>query len=149
MPPSWEERASLFCAYLLIVENRKSTTLRSYISAIKAKLVADDYPWDGKLILLNAITKTCKSKNDVYKTRLPISKYLLEYILFKVERIFVAEFTILLYQTAFLIAYYGLLRVGEITDSQHVIKAKNVLVGKNKDKLLIVLYSSKTHSKAN
>ena len=35
-----------------------------------------------------------------------------------------------------------------MTASSHVIKAKNVHIGVNKNKLLLVLYSSKTHGKA-
>ena len=37
------------------------------------------------------------------------------------------------------------MRVGELTISEHIIKAANVYLGRNKDKLLIILYSSKTH----
>ena len=77
--------------------------------------------------------------------RLPISKYLLQHILFEVERLFNTVFTILLYQTAFLLAYYGLLRVGEITSSQHVIKAIDIHASDNKNKIMMILHSSKTH----
>ena len=44
-------------------------------------------------------------------------------------------------------AYYGLLRNGEMTESDHVIKAKDVYIGTNKNKILLVLFSSKTHTK--
>ena len=37
--------------------------------------------------------------------------------------------------------------MGELTFSEHVIKVANVHVGMNKQKILVVLYSSKTHSK--
>ena len=37
--------------------------------------------------------------------------------------------------------------MGELTKSQHVIKAKNVHLAENKEKLRLVLYSSKTHGK--
>ena len=39
-----------------------------------------------------------------------------------------------------------MLRVGEITLSHHVMKACDTHFAKNKDKLMIMLYSSKTHS---
>ena len=52
-----------------------------------------------------------------------------------------------MYKALFAISYYGLLRVGEVTCSDHVIKAKDVYAALTKDKLLLVLYSSKTHSK--
>ena len=38
------------------------------------------------------------------------------------------------------------MRVGEVTQSDHVMKAKNIDAEVNKDKLLTVLYSLKTHS---
>ena len=34
-----------------------------------------------------------------------------------------------------------------MTESQHVVKAKDVHIGINKDKLMFVLHSSKTHGK--
>ena len=42
-------------------------------------------------------------------------------------------------------AFFGLLRVGEITKDQHVIKLGNVHIGVNKNKILFVLKTSKTH----
>ena len=53
-----------------------------------------------------------------------------------------------LYPAMFSTAYYGLLRVGEITSGDHVIKACDVQLADNKDKVLIILRSSKTHSVA-
>ena len=48
----------------------------------------------------------------------------------------------------FTVTYFGLLRVGEATRSRHVIKAKDVHVGTNKKKLMLVLHSSKTHNES-
>ena len=72
---------------------------------------------------------------------------LLEIILFELEQYFAQQkYLEILYKTMLILGYYGLLRVGEITSSsKHTMKAKDVHVAKNKDKLLIVLYSSKTH----
>ena len=52
-----------------------------------------------------------------------------------------------LYKAVFSAAYYGLLRIGELTFSQHCLLARNVHIGKNKEKLLFIFNSSKTHSK--
>ena len=51
-----------------------------------------------------------------------------------------------MYQLLFALGYYGLMRVGELTNSQHVVKAANVHSAMNKNKILIILYSSKTHN---
>ena len=41
-----------------------------------------------------------------------------------------------------------MMRIGEVTKSPHILKASNVHIATNKDKILLVLYSSKTHDKA-
>ena len=41
------------------------------------------------------------------------------------------------------------MHVGELTASPHVLHAKNIHIGTNKNKILLILYSSKTHGKAN
>ena len=46
-------------------------------------------------------------------------------------------------------AYYGLFRIGELTCSRHTIKACNVRIATTKDKILFILYSSKTHGTSN
>ena len=43
-------------------------------------------------------------------------------------------------------AYYGLFRVGEITQSDHIVKVSDVHIEVNKNKLLFILRSSKTHN---
>ena len=55
----------------------------------------------------------------------------------------------ILYRTIFITAYYGLFRVGELTNSPHVVKACDIHIGQNKNKLLFVLRSSKTHDEGN
>ena len=54
-----------------------------------------------------------------------------------------------MYRALFALGYYGLFRVGELTYSTHVVKACNVHVGINKQKILVIIYTSKSHSKAN
>ena len=44
--------------------------------------------------------------------------------------------------------YFGLFRIGEVTYSTHVLRAINVNIGHNKNKLMFVLHSSKTHDKS-
>ena len=82
------------------------------------------------------------------KVRLPIQKGLLEMMLFEIERIYNEQqpqfYLESLYQAVFCLAYYGMLRVGEISLSPHTIKPCDVHVG-DKNKILLVLYTSKTH----
>ena len=149
-PDLWEDRTTLFIGYL-IDHGCQSTTVKSYVSAIKKMLVMDGYQWNDNLVLVRSLSKACRIVNDTVWTRLPIHCGLLEMILFKVQRYFISKnqmYLEILYKTIFAISYYGLMRVGEVTRSQHVLKAKDIHLARNKDKLLLVLYSSKTHDKS-
>ena len=148
MPDSWEERTALYCAYL-VDTGRQSATIKSYISAIKCILKDDDYKWDENRVLLESITRACKLVNDRVKTRLPISEKLLELMLFELNRIYDQQpYLRIMFQTILAMGYHGLLRIGELVScGTHTILAKDVHVAKNKNKILIVLYSSKTHGK--
>ena len=149
-PKTWEHCTSIYCTYLVTILHRQSSTIKSYVSAIKSILTTDGYPWDDKKVLLNTIIKSCKLKNDRLKIRLPIQLGLLDIFLYEIRRKFIdtnQPYLEALYMTAYLLAYYGLLRVGELTQSEHTVKAINIheSTTRGKDKLLLVLYSSKTH----
>ena len=148
-PETWGERLTLFVGYL--VQNKKcSVTVKSYISAIRAVLNNASIKVKTDECLLLSLTQACKLRNDIVHTRLPIMKQLLGVIIEKTRTKFESAgqpYLSLLYQTIFATAYYGLFRVGELTMSPHVIKAKDVHMGRNKRKFLFVLHSSKTHNK--
>ena len=130
----------------------QSNTVKSYVSAIKKTLVMDGYRWDDNLVLIRSLSKACRIINDSVKTRLPIHCSLLELLLFETLRHFGTLnqwYLEVMYKALFAISYYGLVRIGEVIKSQHVIKAKDIHIATNKDKILLVLYSSKTHDKGN
>ena len=79
-PKNWEDHLTLFVAYM-INDRKKSTTIKSYISAIKAVLFELDEPMNENTALLRALTKACRLQNDQVKARLPIRKLLLTSIL--------------------------------------------------------------------
>ena len=83
MPQDWEDRTSLFCAFL-IEKGLQSATVKSYISAIKTGLKGEKYPWEECKLLLNSLTKACKIKNDNLTCRLLIQKGLFEMLLFEI-----------------------------------------------------------------
>ena len=84
------------------------------------------------------------------QAHLPIHENLLEMILFEINRIFSEQIYMkTLYQTLFSIGYYGLFHIGELVmPGKHVMKVKDIHVATNKEKILIVLYSSKTHDES-
>ena len=148
-PKFWEDRVQLFCAYLIDNGTTQSSTIKTYISAIKSVLKNDGYEWDDNRIMFNTLTKACKLTNDRVKCRQPIRIGLLEQLLFEIDRHWggTQPYLQTMFKTLFSLGYYGLMRVGELTYSEHTLKAKNVYIGQNKEKILLVLYSSKTHGK--
>ena len=67
-------------------------------------------------------------------------------LLFEVGRMFRdQEYLNTLYKALFALAYYGLMRIGELVHSPHTLKATNIHIGQNKNKILIILHTSKTH----
>ena len=117
------------------------------MSAIKHIVQTDNYHWEDSRILLSSIVRACKLKNDRQKVRLPIKAAFLEILLFELEHMYATQpYLCILYQSIFAIAYYGLMRIGEIVHSKHTLKAKDMHNGANKNKVLLVLYSSKTHN---
>ena len=100
--------------------------------------------------LLNSLTKASRLKNDKVQTRFPIQKGVLKILLKNTRNYFFDRGQYYLerkHKALFVSAYFGLLRVGELTVGPHAILAKNVHVGENKNKVLFILESSKTHGK--
>ena len=126
---------------------RKSSTIKSYISAIKAVLTNGGIKFRIDQSLLAALTQACKLKNDRVQTKFPITKDIMHMLLSSVSWLFDSPqpYLTALYQVMICTAYYGLFRIGEITESPHVVRAADVLIGTNKQKLMFVLHTSKTH----
>ena len=146
-PGTWEDRLILFVSYL-VEQNKKSSTIRSYISAVKSVLREDNVEINENRYLLNALTKSCKYKNERVRIRLPIQKGILKIILGKISEIYSDNGQVYLeklYKAMFAAGYYGLLRVGEITSGAHPIKAADVHITMNKRKILFILRTLKTH----
>ena len=126
-------------------------SVKSYVSAIKKLLIEDGYAWNDQKVLLGSLTSACKLINDRVYIRLSIQCGLLEMILFEVQRMFRASgqtYLEIVYIALFALSYYGIMRIGEVTSSDHVLKARDIHAAANKDKLMLILYSSKTHSTA-
>ena len=150
-PKIWEDRLTLFVAYL-INKNRKSGTIKSYVSAIRAVLMEIGEKLNEDRTLLCVLTKACHLQNVQVHTRLPIRKPLLTCMLRKIPLVFQAPqpYLVTLYKAILSTAYFGLFRVGELTYSEysdHIVKVKDVHIGMNKDKILFVLHTSKMHGR--
>ena len=143
----WKDRVQLFIGYK-IYQGMQSSTVKTYISAIKKTLIDDGYQWDDQKVILGSLTKACKLVNDKVFTRLPIQFGLLEMMLCELQRVFGdsgQHYIQHLYRTMFALSYYGMMKISEVAKSDHVLKARNVPAAANKEKLKIILYTSKTH----
>ena len=86
-PAEWVDRMTLFAAYL-VQSGKQSSTVKCYISAVKAVLQNVGVKLNQDKFLLSAITRGCKLKNDVMKIRLPIHKEMLHIILRFINSVF-------------------------------------------------------------
>ena len=148
-PDTWEDRIVLFVGYL-VDKNKRSQTVRSYISAIKNVLKNDGVYVNEDKILLKSLTRACRLKNDKVCTRLPIQKDLLRILLTGTVAHFNNEgqqYLAVVYKTLFCTAYFGLFRIGELTTGDHPIRVTDVQIADNKWKILFILRSSKTHGR--
>ena len=144
---SWEDRVVLFGSHL-VNQGMQSSTIKSYFCAIKHILRTDGYEWDDNKAMLSSIMKSCKLLNDKVLIRLPIRRRLLDLLLFEIQRIFPDQpYLEKLYLAMLSISYYGMFCIGEIAKSQHSMKARDVHIASNKNKILVILYSSKTHGR--
>lgn len=149
-PREWSDRIILFAAYL-IDNHRKSQTVKSYISAIKAVLQANRITVNEDVYLLQSLTRACWLTQDTVYIKLPIRHEILQALIEATSDYYNQQgqnYLAVLFPVMFSTAYYGLLRVGELTHGDHVIKAKDVHLADNKQKFLLLLRTSKTHTKA-
>ena len=150
-PDNWEDRLVLFVGFL-IKERKQSQTIKSYISAIKKVLQDDNVIINENRVLLSSLTKACKMKNDKVRTRLPIQKGILRILLRETKTYYDnhnQSFLAVMYQALFSTAYFGMFRVGELTTGTHPIMVKDVQLARNKNKIMFVLRTSKTHGENN
>ena len=145
-PDTWEQRLILFVGYL-INDNKQSSTVKSYVSTIRAVLGDIGVKLNYEQSLITSLTKACKLVNDEIRTRLPIQKLLLEVILEQTHKHFTQinqPYLRSLFMMLFSTAYFGLFRVGELATGDHPVLARDVHISYNKRKILFVLRTSKT-----
>ena len=146
-PSDWESRLTLFVAFL-VHNNRQSSTVESYISAIKAVLKSSNIAIREDKYLLCSLTRACHLQNDCIKTRLPIQRSMLGVLIRQIDTHFGSQpFLCCLFKALYSTMYFGLLRVSEVASGVHSVLARDAHIGKNKRKFLFVLRTSKTHGK--
>ena len=146
-PDAWEDCLTLFVGHL-VQSNKKASTVKSYISAIRSVLQDVKVELHEDRMLMTSLTKACRLRNDGISIRLPIQKSLLCIILKQLRKIYATQpYLRDLYSALFSTAYFGLFRVGELTKGEHPVLARDIHIGRNKKKMLFILRTSKTHWK--
>ena len=128
MPRSWEDRLTLFIGYL-VSQNRKSSTIKSYISAIKAVLKYEKIILNEDKVMLAVLVKACKLQNDYLRPHLPVRKGLLYLMISSIGKFYgnnSQPYLETMYKAIFSTLYFVMFRIGELTQSQHIVKAKDV-----------------------
>ena len=83
-PTLWEDRIILFAGYL-IHNNKRASTVKSYIAAIKSTLRDDGIEVSEDRYLLKSLTKACRYHNNEARFKLPLQKQLLHKIITQVD----------------------------------------------------------------
>lgn len=145
-PDNWEDKIHLYFTYLAET-GKHENTLKSYLSAIKKVLTTEGESLKNlDNVALASIIKSCKYRNNEVIHRMPINYFMLLTLLDAADSFFDQQpYLATLYKAMFSAAYYGLLRVGEITKGPHAVLAQDVIIGKNKKKIQLILRTSKTH----
>lgn len=146
LPTTWEDKMVLYASFLADIGS-SSSTVSSYMSAIRYVLRHDGIEINNSCCKLSSIIRACKLHNDVITVRQPIRSGLLELILDQVDEIYIKNgqpYLGALYKAVFSSAYYGLMRISELV-GKHAIKTGDVHISKNvnKAKVKLVLRSSK------
>ena len=131
-PSDWNDKIMLFAAQL-IVEKHPVPTIKSYVSAVKSFLRDDGIEIDDNSVMLSSLIKSCKYMTcNRGLVRLPIQLGLLNIILRQMDNFFLVKknqpYLALLYKSITLFGYYGMMRVGELTEaeSDHTVNFSDV-----------------------
>ena len=86
------------------------------------------------------------------QTKFPVTKNVLKVMLSTMDQMAffsTQPYLQFLYKALFVTAYFGLFRICELTltPSHHMVRAADVHIGKNKNKLMFVLHTPKMHNK--
>lgn len=151
IPPKWEDRIIVWATHLAD-NRRKSATIRSYISAIRYCLGLDGITIKHENCELAAIIQAAKQENDRLYIRLPIQRHLIQLMLRFIDSHYIKG-SGQIYQgywlkAIFSMAYHGMMRISELAEGPHAVRAQDIIHAKNKQKCTIYLRSSKTHSTA-
>lgn len=151
LPEDWGDRLVLYAA-ALAEDGKAPATIKTYISGIRQVLLLDKVQFTDRSFELKAIVRASKLENNKIYVRMPITKQILKGVLKQLAiRYDQQPYLQAMYRAMCVAAYYGMLRIGEITGGKHSLKAQHVIRtrqkigGKVVTGVRLYLRSSKTH----
>lgn len=142
---TWEHRLELYVAYL-IIKKAQEATIKSYISGIKYVANLIGIHIDDSKCRFHSLVKAARIKNGKIRIRLPIKLKLLNRMIDELPNIPKLQnqpYLVKLYRAIFASAYYGLLRIGEITGSKHSISSRDVHLAMDRPKVQFRIWTAK------
>ena len=118
---AWEDKATLFIGYL-IENGMQSSSVKSYLPAIKKTLVVNGYKWNDARVQVATLTRACRLINDRVMARFGVHCGLLELMLFQIERKF--------NQQPYLEIMYKAMFILDITDCWEQVNCVSTMVQK-------------------
>ncbi len=143
----WEDNISYYVVYL-VGEGRAPSTIRSTISALKYQLLLDGEDLDLNYFLLNIMIKACENEKLMkgqYTLRLPLNEDLLVRTIHAIELLNRDWFSKIMLTAIFVLAYYGLFRIGELVESVHEVRFDGMNVNERSGSCKVMLLSAKNH----
>ena len=105
---------ALFISYLSAKEFA-SSTISTYVSALSYVHKLGNFPDPTKNFLVQKLLTAHSKLHSSPDVRLPITRSVLQHLVLALNHTNSSDFQRLLYQTMFLVAFYGFFRVGELT----------------------------------
>lgn len=148
-PPAVEQLA-MFLSYLSL-KGLSSKTADLYLTAISFQCKVSNVSDNTKHFLINKLAEGFRRQNKTKRVRLPITYELLEGILTKLPVVCLNSFEVMLFKAAYVLAYFGFFRVGEVTvpnksvvDSNKVLNLEDVSFIDENRSILVNIRFSKT-----
>lgn len=151
LPTTWEEKLVLYATFLADI-GKATTTVSTYMSAIRYVLQHDGVELNDESCQLASIIRACKLHNDVVSVRMPIGLNLHNLIINEIDNVFLSKgqpYLSSLYKTITAMGYYGMMRILEMVGKHAVVTEDVISRNQLKRKVKCILRSSKTHHRGN
>ena len=111
--PADQQQIAMFIGYLSL-EGKAPSSISSHISALAFVHKINNWVDPTDNFVVSKLKEGCKRTNPREDSRLPITPQILERVIASLTSICRSAFEVLLFRAAFLLSFFGFLRVGEL-----------------------------------